>query len=205
MSINAEGLTPEMRLQAGHYEVLGETYAAFELFEHGWNPYSRFLDVDKVDFILRKLHASKPIYREAQVKFGKLYSVGSKWEKALFDVTSWRLFKPDEFSAYDDRKDFFLIYVLSAGTGTDREIFVFPIKEFNRLIDLAITRGSKKGGTKKAMYISRSKADTGRWFMRKVGGKMERITEENCIEVSRFRRAFHLLDLADTKGKVRSS
>jgi hypothetical protein len=205
MSINAEGLTPEMRLQAGHYEVLGETYAAFELFENGWNPYSRFLDVDKVDFILRKLHASKPIYREAQVKFGKLYEVGSKWEKALFDVTSWRFFKPGEFAAYDDRKDFFLIYILSAGTGTDREIFIFPIREFNRLIDLAITRASKKDGHKKAMYISRSKDDPARWFIRKVGGKMDKVTEENCIEVSRFRRAFHLLDTLEPKGKVRDS
>jgi hypothetical protein len=205
MSINAEGLTPEMRLQAGHYEVLGETYAAFELFEHGWNPYSRFLDVDKVDFILRKLHASKPIYREAQVKFGKLFEVGSKWEKELFDVTSWRFFKPGEFAAYSDRKDFFLIYVLSAGTGTDREIFVFPIGEFDRLIDLSITRKSGKDGQKKAMYISRSKADPTRWYVRKVGGQMDEITKENCIEVTKFRRAFHLLDSPDVPAKVLDS
>lgn len=54
MPIAPTVLTTEKQQQAGHYEVLGETYAAFELFEHGWNPYSRFLDVDKVDFILRK-------------------------------------------------------------------------------------------------------------------------------------------------------
>ena len=43
-----------MRSRAGHYEILGETYAKFEFFEKGWNPYSRFLDVDKVDLILRR-------------------------------------------------------------------------------------------------------------------------------------------------------
>jgi hypothetical protein len=45
---------PELRRKAGHYEVLGETYAKFEFFQKGWNPYSRFLDVDKVDLILRR-------------------------------------------------------------------------------------------------------------------------------------------------------
>ena len=63
MPIDTNVLTPEKQQQAGHYEVLGETYAAFELFENGWNPYSRFLDVDKVDFILRKLLENKPIPR----------------------------------------------------------------------------------------------------------------------------------------------
>ncbi len=31
-----------MRSRAGHYEILGETYAKFEFFEKGWNPYTRF-------------------------------------------------------------------------------------------------------------------------------------------------------------------
>jgi hypothetical protein len=42
-------LVADMRSRAGHYEILGETYAKFEFFEKGWNPYSRFLDVDKVE------------------------------------------------------------------------------------------------------------------------------------------------------------
>ena len=194
MPIDPQVLTPERQQQAGHYEVLGETYAAFELFENGWNPYSRFLDVDKVDFILRKLHERKPIYREAQVKFGKLYPVNSKWEKSLFDVTSWRFFKTGEFDAYKNRSDFFLIYVMSAGTGDDREIFIFPIAEFCKMIGAAITRGSKKHGTKKAMYISRSLSDKTRWYLRRKSGKMVSITADNCLEVTKYRRAFSLLD-----------
>ena len=43
-----EQIAAGMRSRAGHYEILGETYAKFEFFEKGWNPYSRFLDVDKV-------------------------------------------------------------------------------------------------------------------------------------------------------------
>lgn len=197
MRIKPPVLTPEKQQQAGHYEVLGETYAAFELFEHGWNPYSRFLDVDKVDFILRKLHEKKPIYREAQVKFGKLYKVASKWEKALFDVTTWRFFKVGEFDAYRSRKDFFLIYVMSAGTGDDREIFVFPIAVFCDLIDKAITRKSAKHGSKKVMYLSRTSPETqgkARWFLRTSAGKMDSLTRDNSFEVTKYRRAFDLLD-----------
>lgn len=63
----------EGRRKAGHYELLGETYAKLEFFEKGWNPYSRFLDVDNVDLILRRTLNGVPLYREVQVKFGKLY------------------------------------------------------------------------------------------------------------------------------------
>ena len=106
-------LEPDARRRAGHYEILGETYAKFEFFENGWNPYSRFLDVDKVDLILRRRDSGHPIYREVQVKYGKLHQVGWKWERPLFDVTSWRFFREGEFDDYLDHKDFFIAYVLA--------------------------------------------------------------------------------------------
>ena len=53
-----ERLLTEARQKAGHYEILGETYAKFEFFENGWYPYSRFFDVDKVDLILRRRTAN---------------------------------------------------------------------------------------------------------------------------------------------------
>jgi hypothetical protein len=66
-----------------------------------------------VDLILRRRDAGQIIYREIQVKFGKLYKCGPAWERKLFDYTSWRFFKEGEFSDYVDRKDFFVAYVLS--------------------------------------------------------------------------------------------
>jgi hypothetical protein len=56
----------ERRRKAGHPEVFGETIAKFEFFQYGWNPYSRFLDVDKVDLILRRTVHGLPEYREVQ-------------------------------------------------------------------------------------------------------------------------------------------
>jgi hypothetical protein len=51
--------TRAMKQKAGHQEILGETLAKFEFFQNGWHPYSRFLDIDKVDLILRRRLADK--------------------------------------------------------------------------------------------------------------------------------------------------
>ena len=75
------------RRPAGHQEVLGETLAKFEFLQHEWNPYTRFLDVDRVDLILPRIENGPPSYREIQVKYGKLYPIGRQWEHQLFDVT----------------------------------------------------------------------------------------------------------------------
>jgi hypothetical protein len=106
--------------------------------------------------------------------------------KGAFRRYHLAVFKVGEFDD-GDRKDFFLIYVMSAGTGEDRGIFVFPIKVFCELIAKAIDRKSKKHGTKKVMYISRSGADKSRWFLRVTPCRMLTLTEENPFEVSKYR------------------
>lgn len=134
MTSETKALLPEARRKAGHYEILGETYAKFEFFENGWNPYSRFLDVDKVDLILRRKVNGKKIYREVQVKYGKLFDlkVGPAWERELFDVTSWRFFKEDEFTVYLNDTDFFIAYVLAADIGYRGDIFIFPVRNSSK-------------------------------------------------------------------------
>ena len=57
----------------GHLEIIGETAAKLLLFQRGWNPFSRFLDVDKVDLILRRNRKNKTEYREIQVKYRRLF------------------------------------------------------------------------------------------------------------------------------------
>jgi hypothetical protein len=61
--------------------VLGETYAKFEFFEKGWNPYTRFLDLDKVDLILRRRTTTGRLYREisGQVQRTKATSSSSRF------------------------------------------------------------------------------------------------------------------------------
>lgn len=152
------------RLRAGHAEIQGETIAKFELFEQGFNPYSRYLDVDKVDLLLRKRSGDAIRYLEVQVKFGRLYPVGSKWEKELFDVTSWKFFWPNEFEK--SPKHLFIAYVLALPPpdGYKGDVFVFPVEDFQSLIKRAPTVNSKKG-RKATVYLSRSLLDQ-KWYLR---------------------------------------
>ena len=187
MPSETEALLTEARRKAGHYEILGETYAKFEFFENGWNPYSRFLDVDKVDLILRRKVNAKKIYREVQVKYGKLYEVGPAWERELFDVTSWRFFKEEEFSAHLNDADFFVAYVLAADIGYRGDIFIFPVHDFVEIIRCGIpSKGQRK------VYISRLKGQENRWVLRRVSG-LSAIDESTCLDVSKYRRNFGIL------------
>ena len=177
---------PEQRRKAGHYEILGETYAKFEFFQRGWNPYSRFLDVDKVDFVLRRVAKGTPQYREVQVKFGKLYRTRPAWERRLFDVTSWRFFKPGEFT--NSMPHLFICYVLSEDDQYRGDLFLFPVRDFAESIHAAPLAGGKH-----RVYISRSKEAPDRWLLRRQS-RFEAITNTSCLDVSRYRRAFDLLD-----------
>jgi len=181
-----EDLDPNLRRRAGHYEILGETYAKFEFFQEGWNPYSRFLDVDKVDLILRRNVSGSPEYREVQVKFGKLFRVESGWQHALFDLTSWRFFKEDEFAHAHPR--LFVAYVLSEDEEYRGDFFLFPVREFSQAIHCA-----PQAGGKRRVFISRCASDQKRWVMRRLG-RFNEVTEETCLDVSRYRRNFSLLD-----------
>lgn len=162
-------------------------------FEKGWNPYSRFLDVDKVDLILRRTTATgRPTYREVQVKFGKLYPVTSAWERKLFDFSSWQFFKEDAFAAQLDRKDFFIAYVLSRDPTPDKpayqgDIFIFPVRDFDRIIRCAIPSKGRK------VYLSRLKGEAERWFLRRKDRSFAAVSEETCLEVTAFRRNFAAL------------
>jgi hypothetical protein len=188
MPEKAQTLSAEDRRRAGHREILGETYAKIEFFEKGWNPYTRFLDVDKVDMILRRRHQNRPIYREVQVKYSKLFQLTSGRESVHFDCTSWRFFGEDEFDSFLDHSDFYIVLILSADTGYDGDIFIFPVRDFVRLVRLAIPSGGKR-----KVYISRSRHDQSKWYLRRVT-KIRDITPNSTVDVSSFRRNFTLLN-----------
>jgi hypothetical protein len=189
MTNQVQVLEPHVRRKAGHYEILGETYAKFEFFENGWNPYSRFLDVDKVDLILRRKNkAGQRIYREVQVKFGKLYEVVPAWQRKFFDCSSFRFFKEDEFAGQVDQGDFFIAYILAPDTGYNRDIFIFPVQDFvEKVIRCAIrSKGQRK------VYISRLKDNPERWVVQRMN-RFPAITDEACMDVSKYRRNFSAL------------
>lgn len=177
------------KLKAGHYEIQGESIAKFEFFDNGFNPYSRYLDVDKVDLILRKREKKAIRYIEVQVKYGRLYNCGPKWQKKLFDVTAWKMFKISEFQ--DTRKDLFIVFVFShPDFGYRGDMFIFPSAFLNELIKVGIHVNTKKGKQCK-VYIARSK-DNKWYFLKKA--KFDEISNITTTDVTNHRRNFNILE-----------
>ena len=185
-------MNKKLKQQAGHYEIQGETIAKFELFENGWNPYSRYLDVDKVDLLLRKRGSKGVIeYREIQVKLGTLFTCG-KWEQNYFDVTTWRFFKTNEFNS--KHKGVFIIYVMLRKGLYKGDLFVFPMSTFQKLIKHGVKTKTVKG-KKVKVYLSRDKGGK-KWYSRKFSTKsrfVNGLTTQNVIEITKYYRNFGLL------------
>ncbi len=177
--------------------MVGETLARIEFFEQGWNPYSRFLDTEKIDLLLRRKIGGETLYREIQVKYGRLYPVGSPWERKLFDVTSWRFFKDDEFDGYASAPNLFIAYVLAPPEGYRGDLFLFTVQEFISLLRSAPHSGKK--GRRKA-YLSRLKDGSGRWVLRTASRKFDSVTPGTAVDVTSYRQAFQKL-LPTSHGK----
>lgn len=175
----------EAKSKAGHYEIQGETIAKFEFFDNGFNPYSRYLDIDKVDLILRKRNGQVIQYIEVQVKYGRLYKCGSKWQTDKFDYTSWKFFKLDEFK--HAHNNLFVAYVFAYPEGYKGDIFIFPAKKFSELINCAIASNTKKGKQAK-VYIAHSIIED-KWYLWKKWN-FEEVNNETTIDVTKYRRNF---------------
>jgi len=178
----------EKKSKAGHYEIHGETIAKFEFFDNGFNPYSRYLDIDKIDLILRKQDDKQIKYIEVQVKYGTLFQCGQKWEQNLFDFTSWRFFKENEFDNLAN-PNLYIAYVLVNPKGYNGDIFIFKSSDFNDLIKKAIVSNTQKG-KKYKMFIAHSKTDNNWYILKKTG--FTELTSETVINVTNYRRNFNM-------------
>jgi hypothetical protein len=187
----------EKKQKAGHQEILGETLAKFEFFENGWHPYSRFLDVDKVDLLLRRRLPDGIIYREVQVKFGKLYECDYAWEKPLFSYTSWRFFTDKNLDDMTKQKGLFLAYVLSLDKGFKGDMFIFPIDDFAKIVRMS----DKLGNGKYRVYISRKLGNEHQWFVRRKP-KFNVISDETTVDVSPYYRNFQSLEPSPRESKT---
>jgi hypothetical protein len=179
----------EKRQRAGHAEILGETLAKFEFFQNGWHPYSRFLDVDKVDLILRRRRGKVVEYRDIQVKYGKLYERMANWEHKLFHTTSWRFFNVKELKELENRKDLYLAYVLSKDNHYQGDIFIFPITEFVAAVKSSV----KSGEDRYKVYIMKGHSDHNHWYVRRQGRKFDTIDDSTVFDVSKHYRNFGCL------------
>jgi hypothetical protein len=180
--------TSQMKRKAGHQEILGETLAKFEFFQHGWHPYTRFLDVDKIDLILRRRRGEHVDYREIQVKFGKLYPCTTAWSLPHFTVTSWRFFTERDLTRLTDRRGLFFCYVLAPDDGFKGDMFIFPIKDFANVL----RRSDRLRNGNYRVYISRGHGEHPRWYVRRKPSFNE-LNQKTVIDVTTYYRNFNCL------------
>jgi hypothetical protein len=190
----------EKKQKAGHQEILGETLAKFAFFQNGWHPYSRFLDVDKVDLILRRRSSNEIAYREVQVKFGKLYKCVQPWEMQLFSFSSWRFFTEKNLDDLTSQRGLFLAYVLSQDEKYEGDMFIFPIADFARIVRMSdrLSNGNYR------VYISRALGDKPNWFMRRRP-KFDVINDETTIDVTSYNHNYSCLESLPDESRVSCS
>lgn len=124
-----------------------------------------------------------PLTRRLQFHGGRHSAgVGSRWAKTSFN----ELASPP-FDAYLQQPHFFVVLVLAAETGYRGDIFIFPVKDFARVVQMGIpAKGHRK------VYISRVRDEPDRWVLRRKN-KFTEINGESVVDVSRYRRNFSLL------------
>ncbi len=105
-------------MKAGHKEVIGETIAKLRLFYEGFNVYSRFLDVDAVDFIIRDRKKKKVFYKEIQMKYSKYYPSSKDY---WFGVSK---------TSFEHRENHFFMFIC----GEIEKIFIIPSKKMNNFL-----------------------------------------------------------------------
>lgn len=178
--------------RSGHLEIIGETAAKLLFFQQGWNPYSRFLDVDRVDLILRRNRNNEPEYREIQVKYRRLYEGDkpSRWDFKLFSSTAWYGADINEFATH--RPGFFVMFIFGyPNRRIETDVLIFPSCDLHEIIQRSPLQ--KKGGDARVLYISKSRADS-RWYVRRTRNKFAGINATNCEDVTKYRNNFASLD-----------
>ena len=179
--------------KAGHQEILGETVAKFEIFRKGWNPYSRFLDHEKIDLVARKNTGSEILYVDVQVKQCRLYDVGEKWAKHLFSVTTWGFFNPVSFDDCNPNLVIAMVFVHGQDgasiTDYTGDIFLFGAKEFRELLNKAVP---SKDQVK--VYIAQDVADPNRWYWCSKWNKSMTLNASCVVDVSGNRQNFEVMD-----------
>jgi len=176
----------EKKRRPGSLGIIGETAAKLLFHEKGWNPFTHFIDEDKVDLILRRSRGNKPEYREIQVKYRRLYdNRPSRWARKLFLETIKYDVKADEFK--NRRKNFFVLFVFGyPQQAIEKDVLLFPSKDLHQII-------KKTYGTKaKVLYISKA-LDGKRWLALRKRRKFHQINHKTCQDVSRYLNNFKIL------------
>ena len=154
---------------AGHKEIIGETIAKLILHKRGFNPYSRFLDKEAIDLIVRNDKGKEVTYNEIQVKYSKKYLDPD--ENYWFKINQ-RTFNP--------RFYYYFMFICE----DDDKIFIIP----------SLTL---KGMLKKIKLNIKKEEDFGKWhiIIRKKENKyfLDTMREEEKVDITGYLNDFNRL------------
>jgi len=187
--------------RAGHQEIHGENIAQFEFSQAGWNPFKHYVDVDKVDLLLRRrTPPNPPEYREVQVKWCRSWKI-TGWRGKFFTHVSWRNFTTEDFADY--RPELFIAFVTpNAEQIYTGDIFIFRSRDFHELI---LRCPAFKLGTNRKFFELGQHHD-GRWFLLLKRNASKHLDADTGVEITSAWRNFDLLDAPLPKslpGKLR--
>ena len=161
----------KIKAKTGHKEIISETIVKLELFKHGINAYSRFLDMDRVDFVTRTKRGDKIIYNEIQVKYSRLFDT-----KCL--PHGWIVLYDKKLDTGKD--NLFYVFVVGGEDLRDEDyLFVIPSKEVYKLKDLVRTTTTKKG--EKQYVFDIWEYQKGKWGLRYKGTKEYKDLTKFCL------------------------
>jgi hypothetical protein len=155
--------------KAGHKEVIGETIAKLVLYRNGFNPYSRFLDTEAIDILVRNDKNNNTTYNEIQIKYSKKYQ--DPKENYWFSIQQ---------STFKPRHYFYFMFICE----NEDQILIIPSLTIGRMLDklkITIPKGKKLG--KWHFIVDR---DGDRFFLRTKRG-------EEKIEVTNYLNNYEVL------------
>jgi hypothetical protein len=173
-----------LKMGSGHLEVIGETIAKIRFFENGINSYSRFLDRDRVDFVIRVPRPGGVIFKEIQVKYSKYYlqrTRGKEIPHAWVKVAETKL-----------RFDPVLNYLFVVGYEKPI-LFIIPSLSLKEMLPLVRVSSSKKG---RIFHFDMYEFAPGRWGIYKRESERVGIgyfDPDNYVDLSDYTNNFEIL------------
>jgi len=163
------------KVKSGHKEIISETIVKLELFKNRINAYSRFLDMDRIDFITRTKKGDKIIYNEIQVKYSRLYLEGMPH--------SWKPLKEKELDRMED--NFFYIFVIGGEELRNEDyLFIIPSKDVHKIKEEIKVINRENGEKEYAFNI---------WEYGENKWGLKRRDDKGYVDITNYLNAFDLL------------
>jgi len=154
---------------AGHKEIIGETIVKLVLHRKGFNPYTRFLDKEAIDLIIRNDKGEDLTYNDIQIKYSKKYL--DPKENYWFSINQ---------KTFNPRHYFYFMFICE----DDDQILIIPSLTLNSMLQK--TKLTKKDGKEFGRWHFIIDKKGGNYFLRTERG------EEN-IEVTKYLNNFDVL------------